>query len=175
MKCELCEGETIIKSGQTYHYVESGLDNVYLENIEVRVCESCGADAPRIPRILDLHATIGQALTAQTYPLSGAEARFLRKELGMKPKDWAAYLHVDVATLALWENGEQSMGLQTDLLMRLLYLNLSAQRSGRALPEGSVEQLASVLTQRTEGRSLFINPWQPPQYSYRAAAEFAFA
>ena len=170
MKCELCGGETIIKSGQTYHYVESGLDNVYLENIEVRVCESCGADAPRIPRILDLHATIGQALTAQTYPLTGAEARYLRKAFGMKPQDWAAYLHIDVATLALWENGEKGIGLQADMLMRLLYLNLSAGQRGRALPKESVEQLAAIVTKRTEGRSLFINPWQPPQYAYRAAA-----
>ena len=170
MKCELCNGETIIKSEQTYHYVESGLDNVYLENIEVRVCQSCDAVAPRIPRIQDLHATIGQALTAQTYPLTGAEACFLRKELGMKSKDWAAYLHIDVTTLALWESGDQGIGLQADLLMRLLYLNLSAAQRGRALPTGSVEQLAAVVTQRTEGRSLFINPWQPPQYAYRAAA-----
>ncbi len=58
MKCELCNGETEILKGQTWHYVESGFDNVYLRNIEVRTCLSCDAKSPRFPRILELHAAI---------------------------------------------------------------------------------------------------------------------
>jgi hypothetical protein len=38
-----------------YHYTECGLDNVYLENVEVRVCPACGLESPRI-RSVDTHA-----------------------------------------------------------------------------------------------------------------------
>ena len=37
MKCELYSGNTKVLKGQTWHYTESGLDNVYLSNVEVRV------------------------------------------------------------------------------------------------------------------------------------------
>ncbi|HMX28257.1 MAG TPA: YgiT-type zinc finger protein, partial [Blastocatellia bacterium] len=121
MKCEMCKAETVIKREQRYHYTECGLDNVYLENIDVRVCEACGEVAPRIPRINDLHATIGQAIALQSQPLSGKEARFLRQHLGLKAKEWAAYLHIDTATLSRWENGGQTIGPQAHSLMRLMY------------------------------------------------------
>lgn len=62
MKCDLCSGQTEILTGQPWQYVEFGLDNVYLCNIEVRACTACTARAPRLPRINDLHATIGHAL-----------------------------------------------------------------------------------------------------------------
>lgn len=62
MNCEICSRQTEILTGQTWHYTEYGSDNVYLRNIEVRSCTSCHARAPRLPRINDLHATIGRAL-----------------------------------------------------------------------------------------------------------------
>ena len=170
MKCELCKGETIIKRGQTYHYTECGLDNVYLENIEVRVCQACGEVAPRIPRIEELHATIGLAIASQQNPLLGKEARFLRQQLGLKARDWAAYLHIDVSTLSRWENGEQTIGLQSDLLMRLLYFNLLAEKSGKPLPERIAERIAAIVYQRAESLAVFVNVLKPAQYSYRAAA-----
>ena len=51
MKCEMCKGETVIKRDHRYHYTECGLDNVYLEGIDLRVCESCGEASPRIPAL----------------------------------------------------------------------------------------------------------------------------
>ncbi len=84
MKCELCKGETTIERNQRYHYTECGLDNVYLENIDLRVCQACGERSPIIPRIIELHATIGQAVALQNQPLSNKEARFLRQHLELK-------------------------------------------------------------------------------------------
>ena len=84
MKCEMCKGETVIKRDQRYRYTECGLDNVYLEGIDLRVCEACGEASPRIPRIPrinDLHATISQAVALQNVPLSGKETRFLRTQI----------------------------------------------------------------------------------------------
>ena len=77
MNCELCKGETAIERNQRYHYTECGLDNIYLENIDVRVCQACGQRSPIIPRITELHAIIGQAIALQNLPLSNKEERFL--------------------------------------------------------------------------------------------------
>ena len=175
MKCEVCKAETAIKLAQRYHYTECGLDNVYLEGIDLRVCEACGEASPRIPRINDLHATIGQAVALQNVPLSGQETRFLRQHLGLKAKEWAAFLHVDTATLSRWENGGQAIGPQADSLMRLMYFYLLAEKQGRAIPENVADQVAAVVTQRSDAMALLVNPHKPARYSYRLESELAFA
>ncbi len=76
MNCDFCKSETAIERNQRYHYTECGLDNVYLENVDVRICSSCGERSPIIPRIIELHATIGQAIALQNVPLAGKESRF---------------------------------------------------------------------------------------------------
>lgn len=174
MKCELCKGETVIKRGQRYHYTESGLDNVYLENVDVRVCEACGEISPRIPRINDLHATIGQAIALRNVPLSGKEVRFLRQHLGLKAKEWAAFLRIDTTTLSRWENGGQIIGPQADSLMRLMYFHLLAEKQGRAIPEHLADRIAAIVTQRTEAMALLVNPYKPALYSYRLESELAY-
>ncbi len=175
MKCELCKDETIIKRGQRYHYIECGLDNVYLENLDVRVCEACGEASPRIPRINDLHAIIGQAVALQNVPLSGKEIRFLRQHLGLKAKEWAAFLHIDTATLSRWENGGQIIGPQADSLMRLMYFYLLVEKQGRAIPEHVADLVAAVVTQRSDAMALLVNPNKPARYSYRLESELAYA
>ncbi|NOT58890.1 MAG: helix-turn-helix domain-containing protein, partial [Acidobacteria bacterium] len=115
MKCDLCNDELILKRADCYHYAESGLPNVYLSGIEVEECPNGHGESPRIPRILELHELIADAVCLKPSPLTGAEARFLRKELGMKAKDWAAYLHIDAATLSRWENGEQAIVPMSDV------------------------------------------------------------
>ncbi|MFY9224869.1 MAG: YgiT-type zinc finger protein, partial [Blastocatellia bacterium] len=88
LPCELCNSTTEILTNQTYHYLECGLDNVYLENIETRVCKFCGNTTARIPRITQLHNTIALALAFKDSPLTGKEVRFLRKRLNFKLSDW---------------------------------------------------------------------------------------
>ncbi len=175
MKCELCKGETIIERNQRYHYIECGLDNVYLENIDVRVCQACGQRSPIIPRITELHATIGQAVALQCVPLSGKEARFLRQHLGLKAKEWAAFLRIDTATLSRWENGGQAIGPQADSLIRLMYFYLLAEKQGRAIPEHLADQIAAVVAQKSDAMALLVNTRKPSRYSYRPQAELAIA
>jgi hypothetical protein len=79
MQCETRQHDIDTKPRQVYHYVESGLDNVYLKNVDVRVCETCNPASPRLPRILELHSTIARAVAMQPCPLRGQDIRFLRK------------------------------------------------------------------------------------------------
>jgi putative transcriptional regulator len=169
MKCEQCGGETTLKRG-VYQYVESGLDNVYLNNIELRVCESCGAVAPRIPRINELHAVIGRAIALEGEPLSGAEARYLRKHLGLKGKEWAELLRVDVTTLSRWEAGEQKIGPQSDILLRLLYFSVLAERGVKA-PERLTERIAAIAERRDDELAVIIDPAKRQSYRYSRQSE----
>lgn len=144
MKCDICKGNTVILRGQRYQYTESGLNNLYLDNIELRVCERCGDKSPRIPRIVELHAAIGHAIALQQAPLRGNDIRFLRKQLGMQAREWARLLRVDVSTFSRWENDERQLGPQSEALVRFLYFRLSEEKEGRYCPKAIVEQIASV-------------------------------
>ncbi len=75
---------------------------------------------------------ISQAIIHDPAPLSGDKIRFLRKELGIKAKDWASYIGVEPETLSRWEKGSQFIGNQSDLLIRAVYCLL---KSGRQVPK----------------------------------------
>jgi DNA-binding transcriptional regulator YiaG len=148
---------------------------VYLENVEMRVCGDCGAAAPRIARINDLHAAIGRAVALKGERLSGCEARFLRKHLGLKGKEWAEMLRIDVATLSRWEGEQQSIGEQSDLLIRALYFIVLAERRGRRLPERITERIRGIAQAGDRDLAVVIDPSNPPAYSYRPQSKMAAA
>lgn len=101
MKCDVCrKGELRTKIRQTYRYKECGLDNVYLLDMELRVCDACGIKVPRLRRMPELHATIARAVAMQPCPLRGQDVRFLRKQLGYSAKEWATLLRTDASTLS---------------------------------------------------------------------------
>jgi putative zinc finger/helix-turn-helix YgiT family protein len=108
MKCDVCgKGEIITKLQPTYHYKKCGLDNVYLLNMEFRVCDASGTKVPRLKSMPQLHATIARAIAMQPCPLRGQDVRFLRKQLGYSAKEWATFLRTDASTLSRWENNQQ--------------------------------------------------------------------
>ena len=61
--CNECGGP-VEREKKDYRFVESGLDNVVLRNIEVDICPKCG-DSPRIHRINDVLLTIAAGLIAK--------------------------------------------------------------------------------------------------------------
>ncbi|MGH9853989.1 MAG: YgiT-type zinc finger protein [Blastocatellia bacterium] len=168
IKCEICGSELTIKTGQTYHFTESGVDNVYLENLKVEVCKKCKTTAPYLPRPRQLMETIGRAIALQPAPLTGDEVRFLRKQAGYKAREWAALVRVDAATQSRWESGEQTIGPQSDLLHRLVYFCQLAEREGSKLPDRMVEQLAASKDERGQAPAIIINVDNLGGYVYRS-------
>ena len=166
-KCEMCGSLLTIKAGQRYQYNESGLDNVYLENLTVEVCKKCKATSPRLRRIRQLHETIGRAVALQPTPLIGADVRYLRKHLGYKAREWATLLRIDAATLSRWEADGRAIGLQSDLLIRLVYFYLLAEREDIRLPDRMVEQVAAINNSQKQAPEIVINADNPSGYSYR--------
>jgi YgiT-type zinc finger domain-containing protein len=164
-KCELCGGTLTIKTLPAYPYRESGLENVWLENLTVEVCKKCKTVSPRLRRIRQLHETIGRAVALQPAPLTGADVRYLRKHLGYKAREWAMLLRIDATTLSRWEADGRAIGLQSDLLIRLVYFYLLAEREDIRLPDRLVEQVAAINSKQAP--QIVINADNPSGYSYR--------
>lgn len=166
MKCDAChKGEIRIKRQQSYHYKECGLDNVYLTNIDLRVCDACGTKVPRLRRMPELHSTIARAVAMQPCPLRGQDIRFLRKQLGFSAKEWATLLRTDASTLSRWENDQQEIGTQSDCLIRLLYFRIRDEREGTLSKESVATAAAAVSA--AGFLSLCVNMNNPSVYSYK--------
>lgn len=104
---------------EPYHYRECGLDNVYIEGIEV-LTDDDGDDVVVIPDVVGLHRTIARRLVQATGGLNGKEVRFLRTMLGMTQAELAAVLHVDHQTVGRWERSETQIQENADTLLRLM-------------------------------------------------------
>ena len=170
MRCDLCGGAMRVLDGQMYRYVESGLENVTIENISVYECAGCGERTPIIPRIEELHDRLARAIALKPAPLAGPEIRFLRKQLGMSARKWAALMHVDHTTLSRWENGTQEIGPQSDSLVRLLFFRLLEERTGQHVAEAIAERVAAVNYQAPAKQQLLVNAENPAIVRYQAVA-----
>lgn len=119
--CRECGGKANVVR-KDYRFIESGLNNVFLKDIEVVVCSGCKAESPRIPNHDDLMRTIAVALVDKPYELAGDEVRFLRKYLGEGSVSFAKMLGIDRSHLSRVENGAMAISRQTDRLVRTLAL-----------------------------------------------------
>ena len=122
-RCRVCGTPTEVRH-ENYKYDASGLDNITLENIEVRHCPKCGERQALIPGLAELHKSIALALAEKRERLLPKEIRFLRKYLGLSGADFAAKIGVDPATVSRYESTSdpQPMGKQTERLLRLMVI-----------------------------------------------------
>ena len=124
MKCPMCNTGKLRVEFRDYQYLESGLADVVLVGLEVRICSNpeCGEEIAVIPQIAALHQVIATELSRQQQKLRGSEIRFLRKYLGWSGADAANYLGVTPETMSRWENEQSSMGMSAERLLRLATL-----------------------------------------------------
>ena len=118
MNCVECGGKTKSRRELKYRYTESGLNNVYLSGINVHSCEKCGTEYPEFPAVRLLHDVLVNAILSQREALGGGEVRFLRKEMGIKAKDFAEMLGVTKVAVSKWENSPKPVAKITDRLIR---------------------------------------------------------
>jgi DNA-binding transcriptional regulator YiaG len=86
-----------------YHYIECGLDNVWLVN-GFHIEEIDGGEFVSFDDADELHQVIGRSLVEKP-ALTGGEVRFLRKELGMSQRMLSEFLGTTEQTVSLWERG----------------------------------------------------------------------
>src|SRR5258708_1897130 len=128
-----------------YHFVNSGLPNVYLIGIKYKVCPVCGEQSADIPAIKQLMQVIARAIVDNEASLTGAEIRFLRKRLGKKSSELAKLVGVSVEQVSRWENDHNPPGGSADRLIRIYYAMLSGDRKLRDKMNREIESWLSTL------------------------------
>ena len=51
MKCINCGSDMEVQRGQPHDYTSCGLPNVYLPNVETRMCPNCGENEVVLPKV----------------------------------------------------------------------------------------------------------------------------
>jgi DNA-binding transcriptional regulator YiaG len=121
-----------------YHYIESGLNNVWLSNgFIVRKYED--GDAVAIADMEGLHAAIGRNLSAKGY-LTGNEFRFLRKELGLSQNRFAGWIGLTEDMVSKWER----LGRVPKMAARFMQSIYLEKLDGNVKITEMVERLASL-------------------------------
>jgi len=109
-----------------YHFVGSGLPNVFLVGIKYRKCKSCGVQSAEIPAVENLMIAIARAVIHKDDLLNGKEIRFLRKRLGKKSSEFAKVVGVTPEQVSRWENHDANGHERSaDKLIRVFYCLLS--------------------------------------------------
>lgn len=102
-----------------YHYIESGLQNVWLKNGFV-IHKTPYGKGVSIHDVEGLHKVIGYALARQP-KLTGTQLRFLRKEMEMSQSALAALIGTSEQNISLWER-RGHIPKPSDRLIKLLYI-----------------------------------------------------
>ena len=143
MKCHEC-GAPVEILRKDYPYVESGLPNIILRDLEIRRCKQCANEDIVIPRLEQLHRLIARELLAKKNRLAPPEVRFLRKHLGWSQEDFARTFGVRPETVSRWETGAERMSPPAERLLRLVVVQ------GDRIQAYSVEQLEGLDDKRND-------------------------
>jgi len=105
---------------KTYHYVECGLQNVYLVN-GWEYDDSPYGKGVVINNLKGLHQCIGKVLSDKPERLTGEEFRFLRRELDLSQRMLGEIFDSNERTIRDWERGDKVPGV-FDHLIRHMYM-----------------------------------------------------
>lgn len=112
--------EFVATDEKPYHFVESGLSNVYLIGIRYFQCE-CGERYVEIPAVKQLMSLIARHIVTKDQALTGEEIRFLRKRLAQRADEFSSAIKIQPETLSRVENAKQGVGQKTDFYIRMYY------------------------------------------------------
>jgi len=144
--CQAHRVEKFATAEAPFHFVDSGLPNVYLVGIKYFVCE-CGEVVAEIPAVKQLMQLIARDLVLCPLDLTGVELRFLRKRVGKKATEYCKYLGVTPETLSRAEGGKQPISIQSQKLARLSYCVFSEDphliECARTILQSIIEEIKS--------------------------------
>jgi DNA-binding transcriptional regulator YiaG len=105
---------------EPYHYVASGLDNIYLLN-GVSHDDTPYGRMVTIKNLNGLHRAIGLHIIEKKEQMPGPEFRFLRKQMGLTQAELAKIMRVTDQTVANYEKGNTTDFGPADAFMRSTY------------------------------------------------------
>ena len=114
------KSKTAIDEAKSYHYVQCGLNNVWLLN-GFTIEDSPYGEGVSIVDIEGLHACIARTLCDKPLPLSGREFKFLRRELDLSQKRIGEILGCTDRSIRGLENKEE-VAEPSNSLIRHIYL-----------------------------------------------------
>src|ERR1035438_2277387 len=123
--CEGCAQKRSATPETPYHFVGSGLPNVYLVGIDYYVCAECNKQAAEIPAMKQLFEALGRTIVSKQSPLIGPEVRFLRKRLAKKAVEFSPMVSLTPEYLSALENNPDPVDPGRDKLVRVIYRALS--------------------------------------------------
>lgn len=141
MICPSC-GHIMTRKRGDYNYVQSGLSNIVLKNLDLFKCQ-CGEEVPEIKHIDKINSAITKALVFKTARLTGKELRFIRKQMGFKGKGIALLLNVNPVSVSRWENSNAKIGISNDKLVRMIFIQMIEEQSNQLL-KGVITKISSV-------------------------------
>ena len=164
--CEKNSRKFIATRNRPYHFIDSGLPNVYLIGVKYWVCDRCHAQAAEIPAPEQLMNVIAEAIVMKPGTLTGPEAKFLRKRAGKKASDFAQLISRTPEHLSKFETGALTITKPMDKLIRLTYGLLSGNSSLMAKLSSRIEEwLKSIDPGKKPPASIKIkkahNSWLP--------------
>src|SRR5579859_2486671 len=130
--CEDFAVEYTATPERPYHYVGSGLSNVYLVGVKYWLCPQCEKQAAEIPALSHLLAAIARALVAKKSPLNGPRTRFLRKRLSKRSVEFASIIGITPQRLSAMESTQSDLSEGRDKLIRFVYAALSQDQKLKA-------------------------------------------
>lgn len=105
-----------------YHYVESGLDNIYLID-GFTIKETAYGSTVSIQDTAGLHEAIGRGIVDSPAFINGAEFRFLRLEMDLSQRQLAALINADEQAVRRWEKARgKSVKGPAERMMRVVYM-----------------------------------------------------
>lgn len=108
----------------SYHYTESGLDNVVLMNgFTIEEHPEYG-ELVSIGNVSGLHDVIGEQIVNLPRALNGAEFRYLRLELDLSQRSLATILGTNEQSIAKWEKSREKAvaNKAAERLLRIMYI-----------------------------------------------------
>ncbi|NJM81884.1 MAG: transcriptional regulator [Tabrizicola sp.] len=148
-----------------YHYRDSGLDNVWLEN-GYTVHKTTYGTGVSIHNNEGLHKAIGRWLVKLPKPLNGSEMRFLRLEMELTQRGLAGILGADEQAVRRWEKARKKpINGPADRLLRALYTEfVDGDGSVRAMVErlAELDEIAPPNVAFCDGNG---QGWQPHERS----------
>jgi DNA-binding transcriptional regulator YiaG len=107
---------------EPYHLKAVGLPNVYLLNGVTFENDPEHGELVSIENMRGLLGAIGLHIIEKPTPMTGAEFRFLRKQMGLTQAALAKPMHVSDQTIANYEKANTRLAGPADPHMRILYM-----------------------------------------------------
>ena len=117
--CPICDSTSTVNTIKRYHYTQSGLDNVYLENTVVQINCPVHGNLVHIPGEQQLLQVLALVLLEKPGILLPNELLYLRKASGMTQSVLAKLLGLrGHATVAERESGKSKITVESDFYFR---------------------------------------------------------